>query len=395
MDDSGVPFVADNTRGVTEWEGWSFANKDWWVNAAGDQERSEFALGQGTVAVADPDEWDDKGNPINGTPFAGYYNALFKSPAISLAGAASGTAKLTFSSSWRDECCDDGPSDTNNQTARVRVSYNNGASFSEVMRWESNAASPFFKDDATNETVVVDLNNPAGATNAIVEFGLLNAGNDWWWAIDNVQVFTPTVLEVNTTTGKMSIIGASQMTGYEITSAEGSLNPAGWKAGNLDAQNYGPTVLLRADFNNTNSVDAADYTLWRNSVGPGRVRRQRRRSHRPSSTMLSGDSSSAQSLAAGESWETLIGTNKQLLEFYLTGSSTFASRSIGFGYNTAIDARDLTFKYSTADDQEFVGIVRYVSGAGLASSLVPEPATWAMLAMGMMAISSTRPAAAT
>ena len=98
--------------------------------------------GQGTVAVADPDEWDDKGNPINGTPFAGYYNALFKSPAISLAGAASGTVKLSFSSSWRDECCDDGPSDTNNQTARIRVSYNNGASFSEVLRWESNLVQP-------------------------------------------------------------------------------------------------------------------------------------------------------------------------------------------------------------------------------------------------------------
>ena len=109
VDDSGVPFMADSTRGVTEWEGWSFANKDWWVSAAGDQQRGEFALGQGTVAVADPDEWDDKGNPINGTPFAGYYNALFKTPAISLAGAASGTVKLTFSSSWRDECCDDGP----------------------------------------------------------------------------------------------------------------------------------------------------------------------------------------------------------------------------------------------------------------------------------------------
>ena len=111
--------------------------------------------------------------------------------------------------------------------------------------------------------------------------------------------------------------------------------------------------------------------------------------------MESGGSSSDKSLAEGQSWETLIATNKQLLEFYLLGSSTFASRSIGGGYNTAIDARDLTFKYSIANDQEFVGIVRYVSGAGLASSNVPEPATWAMLVVGMMAISSSRQSAAT
>ena len=59
VDDSGVPFVADSTRGVTEWEGWSFANKDWWVSdSRGSAAERNSALGQGTVAVADPDEWD-------------------------------------------------------------------------------------------------------------------------------------------------------------------------------------------------------------------------------------------------------------------------------------------------------------------------------------------------
>jgi Lysyl oxidase len=396
VDDSGVPFVADDTRGVAEWEGWSFANKDWWVAAAGDQLRSEFALGQGTVAVADPDEWDDKGSPINGTPFAGYYNALFKTPSISLAGATPGTVKLAFSSSWRHECCDDGPApQTNDQTARIRVSYDNGASFSEVLRWESNPSSAYFKNDATNEAVAVNLNNPVGASNAIIEFGLLNAGNDWWWAIDNVQVFTPTVLEVNTTTGKMMILGASQLTGYEITSAASSLNAPGWKAGNLDAQNFGPAVPLSADFNNSNSVDAADYILWRKSVGAGSGGDADGDGDTDSDDYNIWRQQFSDSVAAGQSWESLIGTNQQLLEFFLLGNSTFASHSIGGGYNTAIDARDLTFKYSMADGQEYAGIVRYVSGAGVGSSAVPEPAAWAMLVVGMIATSfSRRPAAA-
>ena len=159
--------------------------------AAGDQQRGQFTLGQGTVAVADPDEWDDRGQSHQRHSFRRVLQRLVQDARHFLDRRRAGTAKLTFSSSWRDECCDDGPSDTNNQTARIRVSYNNGASFSEVLRWESAPASPFFKNDATNETVVVDLNNPVGAANVIVEFGLLNAGNDWWWAIDNVEVFTP------------------------------------------------------------------------------------------------------------------------------------------------------------------------------------------------------------
>jgi hypothetical protein len=385
VDDSGVPFVTDSTRGAAEWEGWSFTNKAWWSAAAGDQQRSQFTLGQGTVAVADPDEWDDRGNPINGTPFVGYYNALFKTPAISLSGAAASTAKLTFASSWRDECCDDGPSDTNNQTARIRVSYNNGASFSEVLRWESNTTTPFFKNDATNETVVVNLNNPFGAANVIIEFGLLNAGNDWWWAIDNVEVFTPSVLEVNTDTGQMSILGAVEMTGYEITSTRGSLNPTGWRAGNLDAQNFGPPVPLSADFNNDNAVDAADYAVWRRSLGLDDGGDATGDGNTDGLDFTAWKQQFGQSLAEGQSWETLIATNQQLLEFYLLGSSTFTSHSIGAGYNTAVDARDLAFTYTTADGQEFLGVVRYVSGSGLASTVAPEPSTAVMLLVGAVA----------
>ncbi|MCC7085780.1 MAG: hypothetical protein IT427_12325, partial [Pirellulales bacterium] len=384
VDDSGVPFVADNSRGVTEWEGWSFANKSWWVSAAGDQQRGEFTLGQGVVAVADPDEWDDKGNPINGTPFVGYYNALFKSPAISLAAAAANTAQLSFSSSWRDECCDDGPTDTNNQTARIRVSYDGGASFNEVLRWESNPSSAYYKNDATNETVAVNLNNPAGAASMILEFGLLNAGNDWWWAIDNVQVFTPTVLEVNSTTGKMTILGATQITGYEVTSAANSLNATGWKTGNLDAQNYGATPLLSADFNNSNSVDAADFVRWRNAVGTSNGGDANGDGIADQQDYALWRQQFGQVLADGQSWETVIASNGQLLEFFLLGNSTFSTRSIGSGYNTTVDARDLVFQYSTAGNQEHTGIVRYVAGAGLGTSEVPEPSACSLLIVSLL-----------
>jgi hypothetical protein len=40
--------------------------------------------------------------------------------------------------------------------------------------------------------VVLSLEAPAGAKTMVLTFGLLNAGNDWWWSIDNVEV-TPVV----------------------------------------------------------------------------------------------------------------------------------------------------------------------------------------------------------
>src|SRR5262249_55279678 len=38
----GVPQLGNPLYGVDEWEGWSFANKDFWSTVAGDQNRSQF-----------------------------------------------------------------------------------------------------------------------------------------------------------------------------------------------------------------------------------------------------------------------------------------------------------------------------------------------------------------
>jgi hypothetical protein len=62
IDDSVMPFIGDPLVGVTEFEGWTFVDKNWWIATAGDQDRSQFVSASGTIAVADPDEWDDFGN---------------------------------------------------------------------------------------------------------------------------------------------------------------------------------------------------------------------------------------------------------------------------------------------------------------------------------------------
>jgi hypothetical protein len=157
--------------GVREWRGWSIASRTWWSNAAGDQNRSLFTRGVGAVAVADPDEWSDL--PRDPGP----YTTVLTTPAISLAGMAPGTAELIFDSSWRPE---------DRQTAYLTASIDGGPPM-QLFKWTS-TAGPDFKPDAENERIRVRLPHPEGATSVRLSFTLAEAGNNWWWALDNVEV---------------------------------------------------------------------------------------------------------------------------------------------------------------------------------------------------------------
>ncbi len=181
-DNSDVPGVGDPaTDGMTEWAGWAFADKEWWIRAAEDQRRSEFTLGQGTVAIADGDEWDDAPHPP--VPASGTFDVWLHTRPIDVSNAKPNTVRLKFDSSWRPEY------DSNyRQTANIRVSFD-GGELIEILRWESNSASPNYKDDnSTNETIILNISNPAGAQSMVIIFGYFDAGNDWWWAIDNILI---------------------------------------------------------------------------------------------------------------------------------------------------------------------------------------------------------------
>ena len=104
IDDSGVPGAGDPAiDGVTEWAGWAFTNKEWWISVAGNQRRVEFELGQGTVAVADPDEWDDSAHPDGYNVAADPYDTWLTTPEIDVSQFEAGTVQLKFDSSWRPE----------------------------------------------------------------------------------------------------------------------------------------------------------------------------------------------------------------------------------------------------------------------------------------------------
>jgi hypothetical protein len=109
---------------------------------------------------------------------------------------------------WRPEGFDDGIVHDNNQTATVDVSFDGGATFTNVLHWDSDRHGNFYKPDATNETVTLNIANPMTASSMVLKFGLTHARNDWWWALDNLKVTgTTTGRKVS---GKVTLGGPSQ-----------------------------------------------------------------------------------------------------------------------------------------------------------------------------------------
>lgn len=171
--------------GVREWQGWHVADGRWWAFTCGDQRRTEFVepalggLSRGGVAIADADEWDDY--DANGLIPAsqGTFDAFMTTPAVSLAGVTPNSLRIAFFSSWRDEAP---------QEAELEVSFDGGSTYSRVFRWSGDQSDPDFKNDAPNEVLTYNINNPAGAASARFRFSLTKAGNNWWWAVDSIQV---------------------------------------------------------------------------------------------------------------------------------------------------------------------------------------------------------------
>jgi len=173
IDDSGVPGVGDRQNdGVTEWAGWSFADKNWWVQVSGDQNRSRFTSGQGVIAVADSDEWDDKPHNI------GKYSTFMKTPPISLKNIQVSEIEISFDSSWRPE---------GDQAANI-VLLSNLDEKIKILQWESTLGSPNFKPHSPDERLNISVRIPENCKSFQLLFGYYNAMNNWYWAIDNLQI---------------------------------------------------------------------------------------------------------------------------------------------------------------------------------------------------------------
>jgi len=158
-------WTRDNTTtpigNPVEFQGWTFVNKDWWVRTAGDQNRSSFAAGQNTVAVADGDEYDD-GTNVDPDQF----NVFLATPGINLGSLVKNSVNISFDSSFRAE---------GNQTGTVDVALQSGVpgplNWTNVFKYDSTTLA----DGLTiNERVSINFDNPAtggvGAPTMYVRF---------------------------------------------------------------------------------------------------------------------------------------------------------------------------------------------------------------------------------
>ncbi|NRQ36369.1 DUF756 domain-containing protein [Nonomuraea sp. NN258] len=161
-------------QGTRDLQGWTFMTKRMW--ATGGQERGDFTRGLGILAVADPDDWDDKGAPSG----RGRFDSTLISPAVPVP-AGTGVLHLGFDSHYRQE---------NPQRATVTAVFDTGEE-RVLLTYDGSATGSDNKGaDAKNRLVAKEVPVPAGATTITLRFRMFDAGNNWFWAIDNVRLGT-------------------------------------------------------------------------------------------------------------------------------------------------------------------------------------------------------------
>lgn len=152
-----------------EFYGWTFHDRQSWINTEADQDRSFWTAGVGTVMVADPDAYDDGTNVDTGL-----YNVNILTPVISLAGIQANTVTIGFDSSFKAE-----PT----EIALLDVTFD-GTNFTNLLTFDGNTLP---LDGVFNDPVLLSVNNPSSGTMRF-RFSMNNASNDWWWAVDNISV---------------------------------------------------------------------------------------------------------------------------------------------------------------------------------------------------------------
>ncbi|WP_327321246.1 hypothetical protein OG735_01095 [Streptomyces sp. NBC_01210] len=163
----GAGWSVDNSQmpqnGVREWRGWTLTTMAFWARAGADQGREDFSLSSGVLAVADPDEWDDLGSPSDTTTF----DSTLVSPQCAVGAAKAMTIEFVT------HYAQDG-----DQRGDLIISFDGGPD--RVLKT--------FSVDVVNSHDSFVTAVPAGAKTARVKFRLRNAGNNWYWAVDNVRV---------------------------------------------------------------------------------------------------------------------------------------------------------------------------------------------------------------
>ena len=155
-------------------------------------------------------------------------------PSITIpGGTAANTININFHSSWVPE---DNPGEAQgDQKATLTALQQRHERGGAALAFDG-GRSYSFMPAAVNETVTLPLQNPAGATSVTLDFRIFDATNNWWWAIDNISVYTGgapasdgvlrAIVDRNTSNVKIvnNTGAAVSLRGYSLLSAAGAFN---------------------------------------------------------------------------------------------------------------------------------------------------------------------------
>jgi hypothetical protein len=235
-----------------EYNGWGFMLKDFWIEQQGNQDRTTWTGGQGTVAVMDPDAFDDFVD-IDDVPLEAYLTL----PAIDLTDVTAGTVKLNFASSWRPYM---------EMTGLVDISFDGGTNWANLLTLDNaDGDSSLARAD---EAISLDVDNPGGGS-LLIRFGMVECNNDWWWAVDNIEVTGEAVGDLYD--------GINDRTTWNF--ATGVVDPGGPDFnhdGKVDLTDFGilkdnfgktPATLADGDANGDAKVDLTDFGILKDNFG--------------------------------------------------------------------------------------------------------------------------------
>jgi hypothetical protein len=210
---------SDFTTGEARWAGWAFTNVRDWTWAVGTDQRHYFTRGHGTFAVVESQHQRLADHDRMTT--------ALRSPEIRV--HKHDVVELRFDSHYRQG---EAP-----QHATVSVSFDGGPA-QELSRYTADKLS-------SHEVLTVDV--PDGARKATFSWSYNDSQNDWFWAVDNVEVTEPMGEVDGEPYAAVDVISDVQGAIEEYKSAVGQLNampdPAGAMVVNGDYVDLGSQEL--------------------------------------------------------------------------------------------------------------------------------------------------------
>ncbi len=210
-----------------------------------------------------------------------------------------------------------------------------------------------------------------------------------------IDTSEPLTLTVDPTTGTLAIVnntGADiEMAGYEIRSPSGSLNPDGWSslqdqdlagfpAGDGSGNGW-EELGIAGDYNRDGTVNLADYTVWRDSLGASVTK----------GAGADGNADGTIDAIDYQLWKSRLGASRRglLAEAFLTGSSTLVNGSEPLSLGNAFSVsgtQDLEFRVLLADGSAIIGDVTTLPSGAISRASIPEPGSWLLMSLGLGAL---------